>query len=98
MARSFRHVSLSRPQFVRYGARTRSIVRKKLYIIKIYLFKNLSARCKWRASVTTETLNYITDAQEPQQQVRGRTKYPTCKNFKGRKSNSMMNLCGKKHQ
>ncbi|XP_015522399.2 patronin isoform X6 [Neodiprion lecontei] len=34
------------------------------------------------------------DAQEPQQQVRGRPKYPTYQNFKGRKSNSLMNLCG----
>ncbi|XP_063990128.1 patronin isoform X6 [Diachasmimorpha longicaudata] len=33
------------------------------------------------------------DTQEPQQQVRGRTKYPTYQNFKGRKSNSLMNLC-----
>ncbi|XP_012262816.2 patronin isoform X3 [Athalia rosae] len=33
------------------------------------------------------------DAQEPQQQVRGRPKYPTYQNFKGRKSNSLMNLC-----
>ncbi|XP_076245332.1 calmodulin-regulated spectrin-associated protein patronin isoform X8 [Calliopsis andreniformis] len=34
------------------------------------------------------------DVQEPQQQVRGRPKYPTYQNFKGRKSNSLMNLCG----
>ncbi|XP_043681951.1 patronin isoform X3 [Vespula pensylvanica] len=33
------------------------------------------------------------DVQEPQQQVRGRPKYPTYQNFKGRKSNSLMNLC-----
>ncbi|XP_043271274.1 patronin isoform X9 [Venturia canescens] len=33
------------------------------------------------------------DAQEPQQQVRGRPKYSTNPNFKGRKSNSLMNLC-----
>ncbi|XP_051154754.1 patronin isoform X4 [Leptopilina boulardi] len=33
------------------------------------------------------------DTQEPQQQVRGRPKYPTYQNFKGRKSNSLMNLC-----
>ncbi|XP_044012467.1 patronin isoform X14 [Aphidius gifuensis] len=37
--------------------------------------------------------NLSTDSQEPQQQVRGRTKYPTYQNFKGRKSNSLMNLC-----
>ncbi|KAI4478252.1 hypothetical protein M0802_014567 [Mischocyttarus mexicanus] len=42
--------------------------------------------------------NLSTDVQEPQQQVRGRPKYPTYQNFKGRKSNSLMNLCGKKHQ
>lgn len=35
--------------------------------------------------------------QESQQQVRGRPKYQTYQNFKGRKSNSLMNLCGKKH-
>lgn len=35
--------------------------------------------------------------QETQQQVRGRPKYQTYQNFKGRKSNSLMNLCGKKH-
>ncbi|XP_076751760.1 calmodulin-regulated spectrin-associated protein patronin isoform X12 [Xylocopa sonorina] len=34
------------------------------------------------------------DVQEPQQQVRGRPKYPSYQNFKGRKSNSLMNLCG----
>ncbi|XP_006571715.1 patronin isoform X6 [Apis mellifera] len=34
------------------------------------------------------------DVQEPQQQVRGRPKYPSYENFKGRKSNSLMNLCG----
>ncbi|KAK9302497.1 hypothetical protein QLX08_005556 [Tetragonisca angustula] len=33
------------------------------------------------------------DVQEPQQQVRGRPKYPSYQNFKGRKSNSLMNLC-----
>ncbi|XP_020292949.1 patronin isoform X6 [Pseudomyrmex gracilis] len=33
------------------------------------------------------------DAQESQQQVRGRPKYQTYQNFKGRKSNSLMNLC-----
>lgn len=33
------------------------------------------------------------DVQEPQQQVRGRPKYPSYENFKGRKSNSLMNLC-----
>ncbi|XP_034944526.1 patronin isoform X3 [Chelonus insularis] len=33
------------------------------------------------------------DAQEPQQQPRGRPKYSTYQNFKGRKSNSLMNLC-----
>ncbi|XP_076245333.1 calmodulin-regulated spectrin-associated protein patronin isoform X9 [Calliopsis andreniformis] len=38
--------------------------------------------------------NLSTDVQEPQQQVRGRPKYPTYQNFKGRKSNSLMNLCG----
>ncbi|KAL2745623.1 patronin isoform X1 [Vespula maculifrons] len=37
---------------------------------------------------------YLRDVQEPQQQVRGRPKYPTYQNFKGRKSNSLMNLCG----
>lgn len=35
--------------------------------------------------------------QESQQQVRGRPKYQTYQNFKGRKSNSLMNLCGKKY-
>lgn len=44
---------------------------------------------------TTETLHIIPDAQEPQQQVRGRPKYPSY--FKGRKSSSLMNLCGKEH-
>ncbi|KYM95331.1 Short spindle protein 4 [Cyphomyrmex costatus] len=34
------------------------------------------------------------DVQESQQQVRGRPKYQTYQNFKGRKSNSLMNLCG----
>ncbi|XP_043602549.1 patronin isoform X20 [Bombus pyrosoma] len=38
--------------------------------------------------------NLSTDVQEPQQQVRGRPKYPSYQNFKGRKSNSLMNLCG----
>ncbi|XP_006608348.1 patronin isoform X17 [Apis dorsata] len=38
--------------------------------------------------------NLSTDVQEPQQQVRGRPKYPSYENFKGRKSNSLMNLCG----
>ncbi|XP_057327641.1 patronin isoform X5 [Microplitis mediator] len=33
------------------------------------------------------------DTQEPQQQPRGRPKYSTYQNFKGRKSNSLMNLC-----
>ncbi|XP_023247057.1 patronin isoform X2 [Copidosoma floridanum] len=33
------------------------------------------------------------DAQEVQQQVRGRPKYPSYQNFKGRKSSSLMNLC-----
>ncbi|XP_011869488.1 PREDICTED: patronin isoform X3 [Vollenhovia emeryi] len=33
------------------------------------------------------------DVQESQQQVRGRPKYQTYQNFKGRKSNSLMNLC-----
>ncbi|GAB1859586.1 LOW QUALITY PROTEIN: patronin [Camponotus japonicus] len=33
------------------------------------------------------------DAQESQQQIRGRPKYQTYQNFKGRKSNSLMNLC-----
>ncbi|XP_011501000.1 PREDICTED: patronin isoform X3 [Ceratosolen solmsi marchali] len=33
------------------------------------------------------------DAQEPQLQVRGRPKYPSYQNFKGRKSSSLMNLC-----
>ncbi|XP_039307085.1 patronin isoform X12 [Solenopsis invicta] len=33
------------------------------------------------------------DMQETQQQVRGRPKYQTYQNFKGRKSNSLMNLC-----
>ncbi|XP_054006413.1 patronin isoform X17 [Hylaeus anthracinus] len=37
--------------------------------------------------------NLSTDVQEPQQQVRGRPKYPSYQNFKGRKSNSLMNLC-----
>ncbi|XP_067203925.1 patronin isoform X7 [Linepithema humile] len=37
--------------------------------------------------------NLSTDAQESQQQVRGRPKYQTYQNFKGRKSNSLMNLC-----
>ncbi|XP_006571724.1 patronin isoform X16 [Apis mellifera] len=37
--------------------------------------------------------NLSTDVQEPQQQVRGRPKYPSYENFKGRKSNSLMNLC-----
>ena len=46
---------------------------------------------------TTETLHIIADAQEPQQQVRGRPKYPSYQNFKGRKSSSLMNLCGKEH-
>ncbi|XP_031843916.1 calmodulin-regulated spectrin-associated protein patronin isoform X4 [Nomia melanderi] len=36
----------------------------------------------------------LRDVQEPQQQVRGRPKYPSYQNFKGRKSNSLMNLCG----
>ncbi|XP_054006406.1 patronin isoform X10 [Hylaeus anthracinus] len=35
----------------------------------------------------------LRDVQEPQQQVRGRPKYPSYQNFKGRKSNSLMNLC-----
>lgn len=47
---------------------------------------------------TTETLHIIADAPEPQPQVRGRPKYPSYSNFKGRKSSSMMNLCGKEHQ
>lgn len=46
---------------------------------------------------TTETLHIIPDAQEPQQQVRGRPKYASYQNFKGRKSSSLMNLCGKEH-
>ncbi|XP_058802244.1 patronin isoform X4 [Phymastichus coffea] len=33
------------------------------------------------------------DTPEPQPQVRGRPKYPSYQNFKGRKSSSMMNLC-----
>ncbi|KAL0132345.1 hypothetical protein PUN28_000256 [Cardiocondyla obscurior] len=37
--------------------------------------------------------NLSTDVQESQQQVRGRPKYQTYQNFKGRKSNSLMNLC-----
>ncbi|XP_057327644.1 patronin isoform X8 [Microplitis mediator] len=37
--------------------------------------------------------NLSTDTQEPQQQPRGRPKYSTYQNFKGRKSNSLMNLC-----
>ena len=44
-----------------------------------------------------ETLHIIADTQESQQQVRGRPKYPSYQNFKGRKSSSMMNLCGKEH-
>lgn len=42
-------------------------------------------------------MHIIPDAQEPQQQVRGRPKYASYQNFKGRKSSSLMNLCGKEH-
>lgn len=58
--------------------------------------KNEMTRHHWQVRVV-KTKNIIPDAQEPQQQVRGRPKYPTYQNFKGRKSNSLMNLCGKEH-
>ncbi|XP_023316368.1 patronin isoform X4 [Trichogramma pretiosum] len=44
------------------------------------------------SSLTSSTLT-LANSQDSHQQVRGRPKYPSYQNFKGRKSNSMMNLC-----
>lgn len=60
----------------------------------------LSVRCPWNVVTFTSfvqiciVVNVFSEVQEPGQ-IRGRPKYPTYQNFKGRKSNSLMNLCGK---